>query len=473
MFGAGRVDDLLSNPDLSVTQRDVLSQVSQFEQGLMATDFAPDESMGKRGFQLYEQLSETDSAGQAPLSNGGVGSTVADFANSAGSAANTAPVELTQSSNGSVESTATDFANSTGSAVNTAPVKQAQSSYEGVEPFAEVKTTGQLANERLSALEQQQGIANDKEYRYQRISSLLETANLSDTDIELLSNLKQFEYDARLLNVADVAYGEYNESLVASGLAEGQRIISAEEFEHLSGTKLKLDHDSDYQAVLVYDDAIESYILGNRGTESPQDVVTDLIQSAGFLDNQYQTAYENAGILAGHVKSEGVGLAFTGHSLGGGLAATQALATGFRATTFNAAGVHSDTLQRLQVPTVNVERASDLVRANYVDGEILTAVQSSTIADVGSGIVGTLIRTPIEAGKAIAGLFDDDVSANFGFSYVPEAVGTKIELPAVDLNGAPITGPDWLTSSADRHKMDYVYASMGMHGHNLYSQLGN
>lgn len=56
---------------------------------------------------------------------------------------------------------------------------------------------------------------------------------------------------------------------------------------------------------------------------------------------QYATAIENAALLKQQLSEE---LTFVGHSLGGGLAAASAYATGGHAITFNAAGVTSATI---------------------------------------------------------------------------------------------------------------------------------
>jgi hypothetical protein len=63
---------------------------------------------------------------------------------------------------------------------------------------------------------------------------------------------------------------------------------------------------------------------------------------------------------------------FTGHSLGGGLASAASVVSGFRADTFNAAGLLRSTLQR-----TSHDNASELIDAYYLDWDILSTVQDS------------------------------------------------------------------------------------------------
>ena len=81
------------------------------------------------------------------------------------------------------------------------------------------------------------------------------------------------------------------------------------------------------------------------------------------------TQYDQAISLAGKVRdATGGNVHFVGHSLGGGLAAAAAYATGGSATTFNAAGLHS--MYRNGTPGA--------IRAHYIRGEILTTLQQWT-----------------------------------------------------------------------------------------------
>ncbi|MEM6455392.1 MAG: hypothetical protein AAF772_09890, partial [Acidobacteriota bacterium] len=85
-------------------------------------------------------------------------------------------------------------------------------------------------------------------------------------------------------------------------------------------------------------------------------------------------------------------LTITGHSLGGGLAAAAGTVVGVETTTFNAAGVHSNTLEPFGLTR---DDADGLVESFSVDGEILNGAQDSLLP-------------------------------------MPTAVGARFELPAVD-----------------------------------------
>jgi|694.fasta_scaffold00010_116 hypothetical protein len=77
---------------------------------------------------------------------------------------------------------------------------------------------------------------------------------------------------------------------------------------------------------------------------------------------------------------------FTGHSLGGGLASAASVVSGFRADTFNAAGLLRSTLQRTSlgnpypgnpIELARYDNASELIDAYYLDWDILSTVQDS------------------------------------------------------------------------------------------------
>src|SRR5699024_9753478 len=101
----------------------------------------------------------------------------------------------------------------------------------------------------------------------------------------------------------------------------------------------------------------------------------NLQQGAGALSAQHLQAVALAQHLAGAVGSENMVL--TGHSLGGGLASTASVATDVPAVTFNAAGVHPNTV--LAAAALGHEHAdldSGQIRNYHVRGEILTTVQN-------------------------------------------------------------------------------------------------
>lgn len=144
------------------------------------------------------------------------------------------------------------------------------------------------------------------------------------------------------------------------------------------------DKESGYDAGL-YKRTVKGhteYVFATRGTESWTDVATDILQPFG-LSTQYDIAVENAVILKRYFGSK-VDLTFVGHSLGGGLAAAGAMATGYYAITFNAAGVSTitkaelsgsfkDFLKNLSTPLFRK------IDAYVVQGQALDLLQSYSV----------------------------------------------------------------------------------------------
>ncbi|MCK9506777.1 MAG: DUF2974 domain-containing protein, partial [Porticoccaceae bacterium] len=122
-----------------------------------------------------------------------------------------------------------------------------------------------------------------------------------------------------------------------------------------------------FAAALTLDESIGQHILAFRGTSptSFSDWMANIGQ--GLIGSSSQ--YDQARVLARAVHAKlGGNVIFAGHSLGGGLASAAAFATGGRAITFNAAGLHSS--YRTGTP-------GD-IRAHYIRGDILTTLQRFT-----------------------------------------------------------------------------------------------
>lgn len=96
----------------------------------------------------------------------------------------------------------------------------------------------------------------------------------------------------------------------------------------------------------------KDYVLAFAGTDDAPDALEDLIQGAGVEGyiSSIDTQYKNAMVIARGVKDgfntdgEQNTVRTTGHSLGGGLASAAYVAAGIPAVTFNAAGLHVNTL---------------------------------------------------------------------------------------------------------------------------------
>ncbi|WP_433937677.1 DUF4150 domain-containing protein [Sorangium cellulosum] len=145
-----------------------------------------------------------------------------------------------------------------------------------------------------------------------------------------------------------------------------------------------------------------------RGTEGGADWKNNLAQGLNMDSPYYRDAVRVGNTLGSSVD-------YTGHSLGGGLASAAATAGGSRGWTFNAAGLNPGTVTGYG----GTERPADIA-AYRVQDEVLTGFQEQ-------GWKGTL------AAWAAGGLWG--ALAKVGLSAVmPDAVGTKYDLPASSLD---------------------------------------
>lgn len=145
-----------------------------------------------------------------------------------------------------------------------------------------------------------------------------------------------------------------------------------------------------------------------RGTENGADWQNNLAQGLNIESPYYRDAVRVGNTLGSSVD-------YTGHSLGGGLASAAATAGGSRGWTFNAAGLNAGTVTGYG----GTERPAD-IEAYRVQDEVLTGFQEQ-------GWKGTL------AAWAAGGLWG--ALAKVGLSAVmPDAVGTKYDLPASSLD---------------------------------------
>lgn len=160
-------------------------------------------------------------------------------------------------------------------------------------------------------------------------------------------------------------------------------------------------------AANVYRDADGHYVLAFQGTDptSLDDWGANVQQGVGLLSLQHAQAIALAGAVEASVGDDN--LVLTGHSLGGGLASTASVATGVPAVTFNAAGVHPNTVKfAMDHGGSAAELAAGQIRNYHVRGEVLTTLQN-----------------PI-------GSFIDHVPP-VGPNRVPDALGTQIALDPV------------------------------------------
>lgn len=130
--------------------------------------------------------------------------------------------------------------------------------------------------------------------------------------------------------------------------------------------ELGIDYDpKDGFAASLTVDEDGKYTLTYRGTEGEGDWPANIRQALGKETSQYKQAISLARQV--HRATDG-NVLFVGHSLGGGLASAAAVATGSRAITFNAAGLHPNT----------ISGTHGGIRAHYIRGDILSTLQDWT-----------------------------------------------------------------------------------------------
>ena len=117
------------------------------------------------------------------------------------------------------------------------------------------------------------------------------------------------------------------------------------------------------------DGSIE-YAYVTAGTDDGNDVKEDVTQLYGET-KQYPQSVDNAKLISDDLGDSE--LTYVGHSLGGGLASANALATGDNAVTFNAAGLSPETKEALALDDTN---SGKIITAFIVEGEIVNMAQS-------------------------------------------------------------------------------------------------
>jgi len=124
--------------------------------------------------------------------------------------------------------------------------------------------------------------------------------------------------------------------------------------------------------------------------------------------------------------------------LGGGLTSAASIVTDTKGYSFNAAGLHPNSIKDFGKKRSDGDNIIDVF---YVKGEMLTTAQNPWVNVPARSLVGTAIAGPL-AGGALAA------------APIYEAVGQSHKLPAVDKDGES----QWLweAGTIDRHGMNYV-----------------
>jgi len=179
--------------------------------------------------------------------------------------------------------------------------------------------------------------------------------------------------------MADLAGAVYDEDrgVASNKIPEGWNAVPKEKLEGLGLDPASFQNDDNGFAAGLYQHEDGSFALAFRGTQPLDfrvsgDWSNNLTQGLGVSAAQYEQAISLAQNVVDSVDSN---VMMTGHSLGGGLASAAALSTNSEGVTFNAAGLHKNS-----IGTTNEQRnqlGSQLVSGYYVKGEALNQLQSS------------------------------------------------------------------------------------------------
>jgi RHS repeat-associated protein len=155
----------------------------------------------------------------------------------------------------------------------------------------------------------------------------------------------------------------------------------------------------------------KEYVYATAGTNDMQDVIADAVQPGG-QSQQYHDAADIAKKISDELDEEGAELTFTGHSLGGGEAALNAILTDRSAITFNAAGVSDITKYkegRWYTPLLSEEN----IDAYILKSDPLNYIQN--LAPLLPDVNGNRhYLTPKDASSYYNGHSMDNVLKNFG-----------------------------------------------------------
>jgi len=154
------------------------------------------------------------------------------------------------------------------------------------------------------------------------------------------------------------------------------------------------------------------YTYATAGTEANwNDVGADVKQPLG-LSKQYSSAVDNAKAISNELKKTDTELTFTGHSLGGGEAALNALVTDNKAITFNAAGV-SDITKVVEGNWKTPFKSESKIDAYIMTTDPLNILQDQSIA-IPNVNGNRHYLTPTDASSIYNGHSINNVLKNYG-----------------------------------------------------------
>jgi Hemolysin coregulated protein Hcp (TssD) len=318
-------------------------------------------------------------------------------------------------------------------------------------------------------------LSKTKKVRYTARQNVIKAANASNPSPALKANIDRFE-----TNNTAIERAKLSEHIYSWGKSPGDKDAIAKMPE---GWKIKegFVKDKDGFAYAVYESEFEKPskpVLVFRGTDNVDAAVADwktnAMQGMGMETAQYTASMKKAKELKKKYDSTGIDIA--GHSKAGGQAAAAGIVTGQKTYTFNAAGVHSNTIKGAGKTREDASKpmadGKPLVNAYNFPHDVLNYVQDqpqwkkaatvSTITSLGTkaAVVIPIIGPVISGiGMIAAPVLGAKVYFN---NEMPPAVGKRTVLPAQDINGNPIAEPS-VTQILDRvkyHNMPFLIDSM-------------
>lgn len=278
----------------------------------------------------------------------------------------------------------------------------------------------------------------------------------TDGDPRLSALADQLEQHYRGREMAPLAADVYNAGGPGAAAPLGWTRASADSevlAQYQLSPEMLAPSDSGFRAEIYIpdpavhgDDAVP--VVAFKGTDftSLEDWANNFRQGIGAQADYYDQAM---GIARAVNTATGGQVAFTGHSLGGGMAVAASAVTGREAVTFNSAGMHPETAARFLADSGTVAfDTAGLVDAFQVDGDILTSLQEAApgLSEQGADRLAQLIQFGLRTGdnalvqRAINGVVSSEDLARFEplldadgsvLRGLPEAQGTAIPLDAL------------------------------------------
>jgi hypothetical protein len=157
--------------------------------------------------------------------------------------------------------------------------------------------------------------------------------------------------------------------LTSSGGIEDEAIARA--IDAINSFNTQNNNNSGFYAQIYKNELTGEYTLAFRGSEmTATDWKNNIQQGFSFFSEQYAFAASIGECLS----RSNAKINIVGHSLGGGLATVAGLKTSFPTYTYNQADISQGTVDKYKLDVSK----SDNITAHYVEGEILTTLQSET-----------------------------------------------------------------------------------------------